>query len=140
MYKTVRQGESCLQYRIVGQEEYRRTVKRSRSGRIACLLTGALVVACLTVAGAVLMPILLTTNIVALPAGLHTFALRPQPAQLQQQQQYIAIVPVREAKFRIVGQQEALNGTLQPALLTAQWAGLALWKVSQLFLNSCKIT
>jgi hypothetical protein len=136
MYKTVKQGDSCLQYRILPQEEGgTRPRRRWRRRRVACLLTAGLVIACLTVAGAVLLPILLSTNIVALPAGFHTFALRQHASKYAQ---YIAIVPVREAHFKIL---PAWGNTPPPSLhlntstssfVSAQWADLTVWKVSPL--------
>uniref|UniRef100_T1IGA7 Uncharacterized protein n=1 Tax=Rhodnius prolixus TaxID=13249 RepID=T1IGA7_RHOPR len=106
MYKTVRQGETSLQYRILPQEESHTTnkisrIKRFRRNRIACVLIISLVVGCVTVAAAVIVPILLTTNIIALPAKFQTFALQTKHGKYNLQgTQYIAILPVKEANFK----------------------------------------
>ncbi|KAF6211576.1 hypothetical protein GE061_012089 [Apolygus lucorum] len=136
MYKTVRQGEASLQYRILPQEDTGGRIaraKRLRRSRIACILIASLVVGCLTVTAAVIIPILLTTNIVALPAKFQTFALSTKHGKYNLQgAQYIAILPVKEAHFKEIKvfQAEHRNQTEKTRALffKEDWPSLPAWK------------
>ncbi|CAB0010907.1 unnamed protein product, partial [Nesidiocoris tenuis] len=137
MYKTVRQGESSLQYRILPQEDTSGRIARARKlrkSRIVCILVASLVVGCLTVTAAVIIPILLTTNIVALPAKFQTFALSTKHGRYGSVQgaQYIAILPVKEAHFKEIKvfQADRHNQTerTRALFLKEDWPSLPAWK------------
>ncbi|XP_014239625.1 uncharacterized protein LOC106661038 [Cimex lectularius] len=143
MYKIVRQGESSLQYRILPQEDNSVKIERHRRlkrNRIACVLIVSLIIGCVTVAAAVIIPILLTTNIVALPAKYQTFAFSTKHGKYNiPGTQFIAILPVKEAHFKEIkifqASETSHRGANQTekarALLLSgkeDWPSLPAWK------------
>ncbi|KAK9512591.1 hypothetical protein O3M35_000982 [Rhynocoris fuscipes] len=147
MYKTIRQGETSLQYRILPQEDNHITsntnkigrIKRLRRNRIACVLIISLVVGCVTVAAAVIVPILLTTNIIALPAKFQTFAVQTKHGKYNLQgTQYIAILPVKEANFKEIKifQADQSHEKSRAFFFSTKdnWPSLPAWKVSEHFI------
>uniref|UniRef100_A0A1B6DM27 Uncharacterized protein n=1 Tax=Clastoptera arizonana TaxID=38151 RepID=A0A1B6DM27_9HEMI len=105
MYKTVRQGDNSLQYTILAQDDYTptgSTMKRRRSSRrnTAFILIVTLILGCGIVAAAVLIPVLLSSNVVALPARFQTFAVAATNIKGKyniQGTQYIALLPLKDA-------------------------------------------
>lgn len=73
MYKTVRHGENSLQYTILPQQEEGavnvRPRKSKKKGKTAAVLTITIILICGIIATAVLVPLLLTSDLVALPAA-----------------------------------------------------------------------
>lgn len=85
MYKTVRHGENSLQYTILPQQDDSAAMtanssvcgrsstsvrRRSRRGRTATILILTLILACGVVGAAVLVHVLISTNLVSLPSAL----------------------------------------------------------------------
>lgn len=106
MYKTVRQGENSLQYRILPQDDHVIS-KRRRSAaprhRTAFILVITLILGCAIIAAAVLIPALMASNVVTLPARFQTFAIaassinpRAHGKYSLQGAQYIALLPVKD--------------------------------------------
>lgn len=123
MYKTVRQGENSLQYHILPQDDVTtgHVMKRRRSSRhrTAFILVLTLILGCAIVAAAVLIPVLMTSNVVTLPARFQTFAVaassvnvRPHGKYTLQGTQYIALLPVKDS----LGHFNAYQ--LKPSLFT----------------------
>lgn len=73
MYKTVRHGENSLQYTILPQHEEGSVLvkprKSKKKGKTAAVLTITTILICGVIATAVLVPLLLTSDLVALPAA-----------------------------------------------------------------------
>lgn len=108
MYKTVRQGDNCLQYHILPQDDVTsgHVMKRRRPprSRTALVLVITLVLGCAIVAAAVLIPVLMRANVVALPARFQTFAVAASSVKMGgrgkyalQGTQYIALLPVKDS-------------------------------------------
>ncbi|KAG8301978.1 hypothetical protein J6590_040223 [Homalodisca vitripennis] len=107
MYKTVRQGENSLQYHILPQDDVGsgHVMKRRRSTRhrTAFILVITLILGCAIVAAAVLIPVLMASNVVTLPARFQTFAVAASSVNMKahgkytlQGAQYIALLPVKD--------------------------------------------
>jgi phage tail protein X len=89
MYKTVRHGENSLQYTILPQQDDAAAItaannnicgrisagvrRRARRGRTATILIMTLILACGVVGAAVVVPLLVSTDVVALPSALRRF-------------------------------------------------------------------
>lgn len=112
MYKTVRQGDNCLQYHILPQDDVTsgHVMKRRRPprSRTALVLVITLVLGCAIVAAAVLIPVLMRANVVALPARFQTFAVAASSVKMGgrgkyslQGTQYIALLPVKDPNGHI---------------------------------------
>lgn len=126
MYKTVRQGENSLQYHILPQDDqlYPAMTKRRRSSaprhRTAFILVITLILGCAIVAAAVLIPALMASNVVAMPARFQTFAVAASSVNMKglgkyslQGAQYIALLPVKDS----LGHFNAYQ--LKPSVLAA---------------------
>jgi hypothetical protein len=90
MYKTVRHGENSLQYTILPQQDDAATItasnnnicgrisagvrRRARRGRTATILIMTLILACGVVGAAVVVPLLVSTDLVVLPSALQRFS------------------------------------------------------------------
>ncbi|XP_066906881.1 uncharacterized protein [Halyomorpha halys] len=90
MIRSVRREDGWLEYLVLPEH------RRRRRHRVACVLVASLLLGCILVAAAVILPIALSTSLVALPAKLAV-------AKGLQGVRYFAILPVRQAKseFRI---------------------------------------
>lgn len=123
MYKTVRQGENSLQYHILPQDDPAMTKRRRSSAprhRTAFILVITLILGCAIVAAAVLIPALMASNVVTLPARFQTFAVAASSVNMKghgkyslQGAQYIALLPVKDP----LGHFNAYQ--LKPSLLVA---------------------
>jgi hypothetical protein len=90
MYKTVRHGENSLQYTILPQQDDAAAVtaanisfygrssagvrRRARRGRKATILIMALILACGVVGAAVVVPLLVSPDLVAIPTAFQRFS------------------------------------------------------------------
>lgn len=90
MYKTVRHGENSLQYTILPQQDDATAItaannnicgrisagvrRRARRGRTATILIMTLILACGVVGAAVIVPLLVSTDLVVLPSALQRFS------------------------------------------------------------------
>lgn len=90
MYKTVRHGENSLQYTILPQQDDAAAVtaanisiygrssagvrRRARRGRKATILIMALILACGVVGAAVVVPLLVSPDLVAIPSAFQRFS------------------------------------------------------------------
>jgi len=90
MYKTVRHGENSLQYTILPQQDDAGAItsanssmcgrtsagvrRRARRGRTATILIMTLILACGVVGAAVVVPLLISTDLVALPSAFQRFS------------------------------------------------------------------
>lgn len=91
MYKTVRHGENSLQYTILPQQDDAAAItaannnnicgrisagvrRRARRGRTATILIMTLILACGVVGAAVVVPLLVSSDLVALPSAFQRFS------------------------------------------------------------------
>jgi hypothetical protein len=90
MYKTVRHGENSLQYTILPQQDDTAVVtaanisiygrssagvrRKARRGRKLTILIMALILACGVVGAAVVVPLLVSTDLVAIPSAIQHFS------------------------------------------------------------------